>query len=46
MWTIELNFITGLMFGFEFITKEQTDGTAAFVLDLGIIRIGIFHEDL
>lgn len=45
MWTIELNFITGFMVGFEFLTKEQTDGTAAFILDLGILRIGLYHEE-
>lgn len=46
MWYIELNLITGFMLGIEFITKEQTEGTAAFILDLGIVRLGIYHEDL
>ena len=45
MFSIELNFITGFMLGFEFLTKEQTDGVAAFIIDLGIVRIGFYHED-
>ena len=45
MWTIELNWITGFMLGMEFLTKEQTDGTTAFIMDLGIVRFGIYHED-
>jgi hypothetical protein len=45
MFTIELNWITGFMLGVEFLTKEQTDGVAAFIIDLGIVRIGFYHED-
>lgn len=45
MFSIELNFITGFMLGVEFLTKEQTDGIAAFIIDIGIIRIGFYHED-
>ena len=45
MWSLEFNFITGFMLGIEFITKEQSGGTAAFILDIGIIRIGLYHEE-
>jgi hypothetical protein len=45
MRSISINFITGFMVGIEFVTKEQSGGTAAFVLDLGIIRFGIYHDD-
>ena len=45
MFSIELSFITGMMLGVEFVTKEQTGGTAAFILDLFILRIGFYHED-
>ena len=45
MFSIEFSFITGAMLGFEFVTKEQTDGTTAFILDLFILRIGFYHED-
>jgi hypothetical protein len=48
MLTIEIGLITGLMVGFEFIGKDVTDGeVSAFILDLGIIRFGLyyFHEE-
>lgn len=45
MWSISLSFISGFMVGIEFVTKEQSGGTAAFVLDLGIIRLGVYHND-
>lgn len=45
MWSISLSFITGFMVGIEFVTKEQSGGTAAFVMDLGIIRFGIYNDD-
>lgn len=45
MWSISLSFISGFMVGIEFVTKEQSGGTAAFVMDLGIIRFGIYHDD-
>ena len=46
MWYLELNLITGFMLGVEFVTKEQTDGTAAFIMDLGIVRIWLYQQDL
>ena len=49
MWTIELSLVTGFMVGIEFISKEDSDGVSAFIMDLGIIRFGIFYyheEDL
>ena len=45
MFSIELSFITGMMLGVEFVTKEQSGGTSAFILDLLILRIGFYHED-
>ena len=33
------------MLGVEFLTKERTDGVAALIIDLGIVRIGFYHED-
>ena len=45
MFSIEFSFITGAMLGFEFVTKEQSGGTTAFILDLFILRIGFYHED-
>lgn len=45
MWSISINFISGFMLGLEFVTKEQSGGTAAFVMDLGIVRFGIYHDD-
>jgi hypothetical protein len=48
MLTIEISLITGLMVGFEFIGKDSTDGEmSAFLLDLGIIRFGLyyFHDE-
>lgn len=45
MWSISINFISGLMFGIEFVTKEQSGGTAAFIVDLGILRFGVYHDD-
>lgn len=46
MWLIEFSFIIGFMLGFKFITKEQSGGTAAFIIDIGIIRFGLYHEDI
>ena len=45
MWSISINFISGFMVGVEFVTKEQSGGTAAFIVDLGIIRFGLYHDD-
>ena len=45
MFSIEFSFITGMMLGVEFVTKEQSGGTSAFILDLLILRIGFYHED-
>lgn len=45
MFTIEFSFIAGMMLGVEFVTKEQSGGTSAFILDLLILRIGFYHED-
>ena len=45
MFSIELKFITGFMLGVEFLTKERTGGVAAFIIDIGIIRIGFYHVD-
>lgn len=44
MWTIELGFITGVMVGIEFISKEDSGGISAFIMDLGIIRFGIYYD--
>ena len=45
MFSIQLSWITGMMLGVEFITKEQSDGVTAVILDLIILRIGFYHED-
>ena len=45
MFSIEFSFITGALLGFEFVTKEQSDGVTAVILDLLILRIGFYHED-
>ena len=45
MWSISLNWISGFMLGIEFVTKEQSGGVAAFIMDLGIVRFGIYHEE-
>lgn len=43
MLSIELSFITGIMLGIEFITKEDTGGEmSAVVIDLLIVRIGFY----
>lgn len=34
---LELHFITGLMFGFEYVDMEEADATHV-VIDLGIVR--------
>ena len=45
MFSIQLSWITGMMLGIEIITKEQSGGTSAFLIDLLIVRIGFYHED-
>jgi hypothetical protein len=36
---IELNFITGLMLGFEYVDMSQDDGDKHIVLDVLFLRI-------
>lgn len=36
---IELNFITGLMLGFEYVDMSQDDGDRHIVLDVLFLRI-------
>lgn len=38
-YSIGFHWVRGAMIGFEFVTRDENDGVATFVLDLLILRI-------
>ena len=46
MWEVAVDFITGFMVGFEFLSAEETGGVSMFILDLGILRIAVAKVEI